>query len=404
VFNHAGSILKTPSRWITRALPATFPVAIVLAVGSTWLSAQAVPAPTTLDLASTGGFKRTCGALLPLKPARLANDDQRVAWAVCRDVDLTRQLATWFDQGMRQMEQKRPSNEQIEGEIHRQIDRTLAHLRATRNVLERVQLGERKSITLAPATWQLDLNGDGQTKPWERYFFAIPRRAVEPANFDLPSNDEARYQTRFALQAQIKVDQSDVLWALSYHQFIEGLLTNLQAFDLNLKTFELTLARPALLATAHQLIGQGLATSDRLRHNVLTERSDDHEWLGHPGQANSVFPIPLDAEDFVVWREALAGLSDLWHGRHLLPTTKGARGLLGSLAPACEPGQGLDIASLYLQPPPAGTKLNPAQIEVLLRGACRAVDAEHPMSPLPNRLDRAQQGATGLSGCATCTG
>jgi hypothetical protein len=41
-----------------------------------------------------------------------------------------------------------------------------------------------------------------------------------------------------------------VLWALSYHQFIEGLLTNVRAFDLDVKTFELTLARPALLATA----------------------------------------------------------------------------------------------------------------------------------------------------------
>lgn len=129
---------------------------------------------------------------------------------------------------------------------------------------------------------------------------------------------------------------------------------------------------------------------------MLTERSDDHEWLGHPGQTNSVFPIPLDAQDFVVWREVLAGISDLWHGRHLLPTTQGARGLLGSLAPACEPGQGLDIARLYLQPPPAGTKLKLEQAHTLLRSACRPVDAEHPLSALPNRLDRAQQEATGM--------
>lgn len=218
----------------------------MLAVGSTWLSAQALPPPTTLDLASTEGFNRTCSALLPLQPARLANDDQRLAWAVCRDVDLTRQLATGLDQ----MRKKSPPPELILAEVNRQIDRTRAHLRTTRGVLEQVQLGERKSITLAPAQWQLDLNGDGQTKPWERYFFAIPRRTVEAASFDLPGNDEARYQTRFALQAQIRVDQSDVLWALSYHQFIEGLLTNVRAFDLDVKTFELTLARPALLATA----------------------------------------------------------------------------------------------------------------------------------------------------------
>jgi hypothetical protein len=86
------------------------------------------------------------------------------------------------------------------------------------------------------------------------------------------------------------------------HQFIEGLLTHVRAFDLDTQHWHLNLARPALLGRAHTLMGQGLETSDRMRHAVLAETDDEQEWIANPQQRQSVFPLVLDAEDFQTWR------------------------------------------------------------------------------------------------------
>jgi hypothetical protein len=85
-------------------------------------------------------------------------------------------------------------------------------------------------------------------------------------------------------------------------------------------------------------------------------------------------------------------MRSLWQGRHLMPTTRGARGLLAELAPVCEPGEGLDLARLYLQPPPAGTVVKLGQLRDLGQGACREVDAGHPLSELPSWLERSRSG------------
>jgi hypothetical protein len=238
----------------------------------------------------------------------------------------------------------------------------------------------------------VDLDGDGRIDTWEAHFFAIPRRHGGEASFAMPSNDADHYARHYAMDTVIVVDQADVLWALAYHQFIEGLLANLRAFDLNVDSFAVTLARPALLRDAHLLIGQGLAKSERLRQAVLAETDDDHEWLGHPGQTSSAFPVPLDAADFATWGQVLVQMQSLWQGRHLLPTTRSARGLLAELAPVCEPGEGLDLAKLYLQPPPVGTQAKLGQLRAMGQGACRRVDAGHPLSDLPAWLERSRDG------------
>lgn len=354
-------------------------------------TAFAAPAPRPLDLATTAGFTRTC-ASLPPGAAQLANDDERIAWAVCRDVDLARRVATWLSQGSRAYTGGKASPEQLKAEVEKKLDVVRADLRRTRLTLERVDLKQRTSLRLAPGQWQVDLDGDGQIETWEANFFALPRKQGGEPQFALPSNDPGHYASRYNAEAQIRIDQADVLWAVSYHQFIEGLLANLRAFDLNVRNFQVTLARPALLRDAHQLIGQGLATSEQLRQAVLAETDDDQEWLGHPGQTSSAFPIPLEAADFETWGQVIAQMRSLWQGRSLMPTTRGGRGLLAELAPVCEPGEGLDLARLYLQPPPAGTAVKLGQLRTLGQGACRAVDAGHPLSDLPRWLERSRSG------------
>lgn len=278
----------------------------------------------------------------------------------------------------------------------RKLEQTRSHMSQTRQVLQRVQLGSRKSIALAPGQWQMDLNGDGQLVPWELWFFALPKPSNTPARLAMPSQDADYYQATFNPTARIKVDQSDVLWALSYHQFIEGALSAVLALDYQWEQRQLVVARPAQLRAAHGLIAKGMVTSERLRQSVLAETSDDDEWLANPRQRNTVFPIPLDEASFATWGEVLKESSHVWHGRHLIPATQGARGVIGSLAPLCAEGQGLDVSRLLLSPPSAGTRIGPESALATAQRACQTASAARPITGLANRADRAVQQAGGM--------
>jgi len=367
--------------------------AFALAAGAPAQTSASTPVP---DLQTTKGFEATCKTM-PLDAKALRSDDMRVAWAVCRDVNLVRDLFTWGFNTFEKQQAQRASWQETVDAVTRKLEETRLHMSQTRQVLQRVQLGSRKSLALAPGQWQLDLNGDGEKKPWEIWFFALPKPNAEPAQFAVPSQDASYYETGFNPNARIKVDQSDVLWALSYHQFIEGVLTAARAFELQWDAKHLVVARPEQLRAAHGLIAQGLLTSERLRQSVLAETGDDHEWLPNPRQRNTVFPIPLDAATFVTWGEVLKETRSVWSGQHLLPATRGARGVIGGMAPVCAEGQGLDVSSLLLNPPPAGTRIAPERAIATAQRACQKVSAARPISDLANRADRTVEQAGGMS-------
>ena len=48
----------------------------------------------------------------------------------------------------------------------------------------------------------------------------------------MPSDDPQYYQEHFKLDACFQIDQSDVYWALAYHQFFEGFANLLLSFQL----------------------------------------------------------------------------------------------------------------------------------------------------------------------------
>ena len=358
--------------------------AAALAVGLGY-GAAAEAAPLTLDMSTTAGFAQTCKQM-PRDARRLKSDDERIAWAICRDTDQTRRLITWATQGFPKAQ--RMPLPQVVAEVERKVDEVRREMAQTRQVLARTNLGEHRSLRIAPGQWQMDLNGDGQIEVWEKYFFAIPKRGLNHASWGMPRNDKAHIQRSYVPTAQIAVDQADVLWALSYHQFIEGLLTHVRAFELDTKSWQLTLAHPALLAQAHQLIGQGLETSDRMRHAVLAETDDEQEWIASPQQRHSVFPLVLDAEDFQTWREVMAEARATWQGEHLLPASRNARGLLGQMAPLCAEGQGLNVKQLYLKPPAKGTRIGSGPLPDVGQ-ACQPISAAKPASRLAEMAERA---------------
>jgi len=341
-----------------------------------------------ITLTSSLGFSRTCTSQLQQKETQKRSDAQAIAWVVCRDTDLARNLITWATQGFKRIQSENLSIETIVAEVGKKIDEVIGHMGQTRRVLAKLQLHQSIALRVSPSQWQIDLNGDGEISVWEKYFFAIPERNSSSLHFGMPHENESYYQQHYQADAQIDVDQSDVLWALAYHQFIEGLLVNIRAFEVHPSDWSVSLERPVLLATAHRLIGDGFATSERMRHTVLTETDDSNEWIANPNQKNSVFPLALDADDFQTWRAAMSEAQATWQGNHLLPTSRNGRGILAQIAPLCAENQGLNIAQLYLKPPPKGFRISLSSALPDFGKACKTVTKAQPLSRMEEIVQR----------------
>lgn len=354
--------------------------------------AMAAPAGAA-DFTTTAGYAEACAEVA--RGAVPRDDDARVAAVICRDTALVSQIVTWASEGMRRMDKQRIPKEAIMVEVRKEIDYVIAELGATRKLLAQVKLGKRSSLRLAPAQWERDIDGDGTIKLWEKYLFALPKRGQQGFRMTAPSNEQAYYDNEYNLAAVIQVDQSDILWSLSYHHFIEGMLSNLRAFELTDKFDGLILVRPDLMKTAHKLIGNGFALSGKMRQEVLAETDDEAEWIGNPQQVDSVFPVPLDAADFASWGSMIKELSALWQGRTLLPTTQGGGGMLAALAPMCPAGSGLNVAKLYLHPPAAGSVYTFRNTK-FPSNSCQRIDKAHPLSPLPQMAEKAGTSDAGM--------
>ncbi|NHZ88463.1 hypothetical protein F2P45_05410 [Massilia sp. CCM 8733] len=354
---------------------------------------MALPAAAAADFTTTGGYAAACAEVA--RGAVPSDDDARVAAVICRDTALVSQIVTWASQGMKRMDKQDMPKDAIMVEVRKEIDYVIAELGTTRKLLAQIKLGKRTSLRLAPARWERDIDGDGTVQLWEKYLFALPKRGQQGFRMTAPSNEQAYYDSQYNLGAVIRVDQSDILWSLAYHHFIEGMLTNLRAFELTDKFDGLILARPELLKAAHKLIGNGFVISGKMRQEVLDETDDDEEWIGNPKQAGSVFPVPLDAAGFASWGMMVKEMSALWQGRTLLPATRGGRGMLAVMAPLCPEGSGLNVAKLYLHPPAAATVYSFRNTK-LPAGSCQRIDKGHPLSPLPQMAEQAATTDTGM--------
>lgn len=350
----------------------------IAAVVSLLLSASVWAAPFHPDLTTEVGFRTTCAGL-PRTSAALHGPQQRQAFAICRDVELVQQVATFIDGAQKRF----PGGpEKMSGPDRQMLRDELTHvrdeLRTVRLVLEQLKLGKNNGLMLKPSAWQLDLNGDAEIKTWERYFFAIPRRGHSLFRFAMPSDDPNYYATEYQLDATIRVDQSDIAWSLSYHYFAEALMETVLSYTLNEQN-RVELADAAGMQRANRLMVRGFRMSEVMRRAVLAEKDDDHEWIGNVNQHSSVFPLPLDAIDFKVWGTVLGYVTPLFEGKTLLVPDPKAGGFLGSASKICPAGQGLNVTRFYDQPP----RFPLEQInQVYLTSMCEKVDSAHPASGL----------------------
>lgn len=362
-------------------------IAVISAAAAFAIGGQATAAAP--DLASSRDFARTCRSLERLAPN--ASPRQMQAHVICRDVRLV-QHAISFAAGL--AKSGALSYQDMAQPIREELAYVRKELESIRTVLQQIRIGRpADSLLISPATWEVDLNGNGKLETWERYFFAIPRQHALFA-FRMPSDDVAYYQAEYRLDAQIKVDQSDLAWALSYHSFAEALAEILLAYKLEGEGSEtdVVLDKADALPRAHALLLRGFQESERMQRSVLAERKDDSEWIANPRQRNTVFPIALTQADFDIWGQALRHIIPLVQGRTLLAPDARLTGLVAAVGQFCPEGQGLNFATLFHQPlarPLAllGQQQGPGRDQPPL-AACETISADRPASGLVDFIGR----------------
>lgn len=348
----------------------------------------ALPAP---NMASQAGFNTTCSALkkIPANQASALTQQNAQAWVICNDIALLQQTAAWAFNAFKRLDSRGSDRINLKDStfinfyIQTQLSYMQSQLSASRLLLRDLKIEAKDSLQLRPQTWMLDVDGDGMVSGWERRFFALPNRSndIEPS-FDMPGDSD-----NVQMQALIKTDQTDVLWALSYHQFIEGVVEMARSQTLNTSSENglsnmLTLTDKSAWARAYSLIKDGFATSQAMRNAALAETDDDYEWLPNPSQKNSAFPLLLDKNDYATWGNTLTEINLLWSGKTLLEPSNLVRGILGSAARWCEPGSGLDVIKLFGDQAPRSL-LNLDQYTQ----ACSPLSAERTSSNLLKTLE-----------------
>lgn len=350
-------------------------------LSSLLLACQAQAAPP--DLADAAAFDSTCASVMARAPATV---QERQAYVICNDVALVQQGWTSLRQHAaryREEEEERPSVEAVVGTVRTLLAALRDGLRRSRAMLETIELrAPGDGLLIAPATWVRDLDGDGTVGIAERYFFAIPARGDGPLATGMPAEDEEYYGREYNLKATVRLDQTDIYWALAYHDFAEALVETVLAYDYRRDENplrQIRLVDADGMRRAQALFAEGLRTSERMRVAALGETDDDQEWLPNPRQADTVFPVPLDATDFRIWEGMLAHLLPLVEGKTLLPLQGNAARDLHTTGLACPAGQGLDIAAFWREPPEY------PMVFVQQGGMgnyCRRIDAQRPASGL----------------------
>jgi len=240
-------------------------------------------------------------------------------------------------------------------------------------VLETIRIA-KPVLRLAPARWQVDLNGDGRIEAWERYFFAPPNRNA-PATPNFSLSDDAAWYARHTSDAIVSVDQADVQWLLAYHNFLEGMLDHVLSYRIDLHTGKLAdmivlMDRDRASKASFSRIQAGW-TASRATLLALKRETDDHEeWIPNPSQKNTSFPLALGFRAFAAWEAVLDEVDALLAGKTLLELPR------GFAAAGCRPGEGIDLRHLMLNP-----AVRPLA-EGSLRAACRPIDRAHPVSRL----------------------
>jgi hypothetical protein len=313
------------------------------------LAMTAAPAEArTIDFSSNAGLQSTCPPLLAETPKSLRRDEEKVAYAICSGVALAKNVATWWQQNQSAMKLEREDR----GRIRIQLEKHLATIARVRSVLESIK-SPGPYFVIEPGRWEVDFDGDGHVSVAEKHFFWTPRRGLQMQPTDT-ARSEAEYQAAY-LSPVIKLDRSDILWALAYCNFAEAALNLVLAYDAPDAAVEAIVLVNAerVRAVAYPRLVEGVRVSMKLRESLLAEKDDDSEWIANPRQTRTAFPLVMDEQTFATWGTLLKELEQVLAGRTLLGGRVDAgqlRGLTDLTMGVCPSGQALDVRSLFLRP------------------------------------------------------
>src|SRR6185503_19933310 len=119
-------------------------------------------------------------------------------------------------------------------EIRTRLERVLVRIRASRQALEAVK-SDGPYFTIRPGDWRIDWDGDGAISGTEKYLLWVPRRGQDVFRPMASFGSEAAYHEAQFLSPQIRVDRSDLLWAIAYGNFIEGALNLVLSYEVRLE-------------------------------------------------------------------------------------------------------------------------------------------------------------------------
>lgn len=299
-----------------------------------------------IDFSTTESMQTTCESLMQTKLTSLLNDEEKVALVICRAIELTKD--TLFLVKKADKDKVFSNEELLIKTINDQIQKSLSHIKTSRKILQTVYLRE-PVFTVYPGNWAVDLDGNGETTLFERYFFWIPRHGEEiPSRFASGLDRESYYQRYFA-NTKIKIDQSDVYWALAYCHFAEGILNLASAYDGTLFAFTLKESQKVMIAYEHFL--DALGYSKKLRESLQQEKDDEQEWIPNGKQQDTAFPITMDEQLFQTWGILLDEIEELLMGKTLLGGAILSKegGMVRKLSP-CSLEEGINVYELFKQP------------------------------------------------------
>ena len=303
-------------------------------------------------------MQATCSQARKQKPEQLRNDNEKVAYVICSGVDLVTDTWRWT---IRQLPTLQLDSRNFRQQVRDKLEEILGKLKAARQILETVRT-TKPLFVVKPGEWVPDLNGDGTITPFEKHFFWVARRGNDQIPAFSGINSPASYYEKNFIRPVIKLDQSDVYWALAYLNFAESALNLVLAYDFDPARKDRVHLRDAnrVKNIAYPRLLDGIAASRKLRHSLQAETDDDMEWIGNPKQASSIFPLILDAQTFATWGLLLDHMDKLVRGKTLLGGT--ARGSAPDAVPGwrsvdltwgtCRPGEGINAGALFALPLP----------------------------------------------------